>query len=107
MQNRSMPYGTLALFLVLSTADLFMTVLLLMGGEGKVIEANPIARAWLLKYHLTGLIMFKVAIMALVSGVGLIISLYRPETGKRLLTFACMVVGVVVLYSYNILKKVL
>ena len=108
MSNRStLPLGRLALFLVLSYVDLFLSVNLIEASQGRVVEGNPIARAWLLKYGPVGLIIFKVGIMTLVGGVGVIISLHRPETGKRILTFACLVVALVVLYSYRLLMRVL
>jgi Domain of unknown function (DUF5658) len=108
MPNRwTLPLGRLAIFLFLSCADLYLTVWLIECSNGRVAEGNPIARAWYMKYGAQGLVIFKVAIMALVGGIGVVISLYRPETGKRILTFACLAVGVVVVYSYKLLMKIL
>jgi hypothetical protein len=89
----------LALFALLSVADLFMTWQLVQAGDGNVYESNPIANAWLASFGWTGLAMFKGLAMVMVAGAALYVSLYRPKTGGRILTFACSATAMVVLYS--------
>src|SRR5262249_5584973 len=105
----TLPLDMLLLFVVLSVADLVITFLLIKGAQGhiKVSEGNPIAGAWYANYGWPGMIIFKVGIIALVGAVGVYISLHRPDTGRRVLTFACLVVALVVIYSYRLLTQML
>ena len=106
-QSAALPLDRLFLFLVLSLADLLITILLLMGSPHTAEEVNPIARAWLVNYDWQGLIVFKALVVAIVSAIGVYISLRQPDTGRKVLTFACLVVGLVVIYSYRLLTHII
>jgi hypothetical protein len=104
-QSSTLPLGRLVLFTALSLADLRLTLWLLDVGEGRIAEGNPIASAWLTNYQADGLVIFKTSIIFLVGAIAVLVSLRRPEAGRKILTFACVVVGLVVLYSYRLLMK--
>jgi uncharacterized membrane protein len=105
-QSASLPLDRLLLFLVLSLADLLITILLLTSSP-YAAEVNPIARAWFVRYEWQGLVVFKALVVVIVSAIGMYISLCRPETGRKVLTFACLVLGLVVIYSYRLLIHVI
>jgi hypothetical protein len=100
---RALPFGGLFLFTLLSVADLSLTWFLLTEGGGRFIESNPIAAAWLSSYGWAGLVVYKILGLLLVATVVILISLRRPRTGKRLLTFAIVALTAVTLYSYYLL----
>jgi len=90
------------LFLALSGLDWLLTWQLLHHDSGLVYEGNPIANWWLASAGWLGLALFKFGIVGLVGGLCALISVYRPRTGGKVLTFACAVLGVVVLYSSSL-----
>jgi hypothetical protein len=86
-------------FISLSVADLTLTRLLLENSEFMVYEANPVAD-WILQNHgWRGLTVFKLTTVLFVSSIILYIGYFRPATAQRLLAFACMLMGAVVVYS--------
>lgn len=89
----------LSIFAALSVADLFMTWTLVHGSDGRVYESNPFAGAWLASYGWVGLTVYKGLAMLLVGFSAVYVSLHRPRTGGRILTFACAATAAVVLYS--------
>ncbi len=91
--------GKFALFGVLSVADLLLTLRLVHASGGQIYESNPLASAWLELYGGTGLAIFKGLAMLLVAGVVLYISLHRPRAAGKILGFACLATGAVVVYS--------
>lgn len=91
--------GKLALFGILSLADLVLTQRLVHASGGQIYESNPLASAWLELYGWAGLAIFKVLAMILVGGVALYISIHRPRAAGKVLGFACLATGVVVVYS--------
>lgn len=93
-------------FIVLSLVDLSFTWLLIQYSGGRIDEGNPIAKEWLLRYGWEGLVVFKLAAIAIVVSVILILVRYRPRTGISLVTFACLSVGYVAYYSYRLLMQV-
>jgi Domain of unknown function (DUF5658) len=94
----------LALYVLLSGLDLFLTYKLFKVGGGHVYESNPIADAWLKSYGWVGMTLFKVMSMVVVGGVAVYISVQRPRMGSGLLTFACISVAGVVLYSLTLVQ---
>jgi hypothetical protein len=92
---------------LLSLTDLTLTWVLIEYGGGRVRESNPVAHAWLAGFGWHGLIWFKATTMFVVAMVVLVLIRHRPRTGLILVSFACMAVGSVVLYSYQMLNKVL
>jgi hypothetical protein len=97
----------LFVFTMLSVADLTLTWLLIEYSGGRVRESNPVAHAWLIDFGWHGLVWFKAITMLVVVTVVLVLVRYRPRTGLWLVTFACLAVGGVVLYSYQMLHRVL
>jgi hypothetical protein len=89
----------LALFAVVSVADLLMTWQLIQATNGQVYETNPLANAWLCSFGWGGLAVFKGLAVFLVMLSAICVSLYRPKVGSRILVFASSVTGAVVLYS--------
>ncbi len=99
MSARTFHPGKLSLYAFLSLSDLFLTYQLVHGSHGEVYESNPVASAWLVHFGWYGLAAFKLLAMSLVAMIAITISVYRPETGGRLLGFACAAVAMVVCYS--------
>lgn len=96
----------LVLFGLLSVTDLCLTWMLIRHSGGRVYESNPLAHAWLAGYGWHGLIGFKSATVLVFATVVLVLLRYRPRAGLALVTFACLAVGWVVLYSYRMLPRV-
>jgi hypothetical protein len=93
----------LAVFAALSLADLVLTYQLLQQNGG-IYESNPIANAWLVSYGWAGLVVFKlIAITVLVSVAG-VLSLRQPRLAGEVITFACVAVGGVVIYSCTLMN---
>ncbi len=84
-------------FIFVSTLDIFATYILLR--IGGFTESNPIAAFFLFRWGVKGLVYFKLAMVAFVCILAHVISLQRPRTALRLLQFATLVVGGVVVYS--------
>ena len=98
-----------ALFVLVSTLDVFMTYLLLSrrAGEGGVVfvEGNPVARFFLNHWGVPGLIYFKFAMVAVVCVIAQVVARRKPRTARRLLSLATLVVGGVVVYSLTLLLR--
>jgi hypothetical protein len=96
-----MPFHSwkLALFTLLSLADLSLTWYLLRHSDGAIYEGNPVARQFLDTYGWAGLAAFKAAAVLLCAGVCLTIARRRPRTAGRVLAFGCATLTGVVLYS--------
>ena len=93
-------------YALLSFADLILTTFLLRFGGGGVYESNPIARSWLESFGWKGLITFKLVSSTLVAFVSLVIYYYRPRLGMAIIALGCLVMGIVVAYSSNLLDKI-
>lgn len=87
------------LFVLLSVADLTLTCWLIGRSDGRVIEANPVARWWLDTGGWIGLAGFKVAIVTLVLTLAAFLARVRPRAANRVLGFGCVAVGLVVLHG--------
>ncbi len=87
------------LFVLLSCADLALTCSLLRYSAGEVYEANGLAAEVLACYGQVGLAVFKVVLMLLAGILVGIVSAYRPLMARRLVAFACLAVGGVVVHS--------
>ena len=92
----------LLLFATLSLLDLVLTYKVVHAGGGYVYESNPIANEWLVRFGWAGLAFFKVLAMSIALFSVVLVSVYRPRTGSRLLNFACLAVLVVVVYSFSL-----
>jgi Domain of unknown function (DUF5658) len=93
-------------YALLSFADLILTTVLLRFGGGGVYEGNPIARSWLEAFGWRGLIAFKLVSSSLVAFVSLVIYYYRPRLGTAIIALGCLVMGIVVAHSSNLLDKI-
>jgi Domain of unknown function (DUF5658) len=102
MKMKTLRLGQLLLYAALSLVDLALTYRLLQRGGGHVYESNPVANAWLSAYGWAGLVAFKLACMALVGSVAVLLWSRRPRAADRLLTFSCTAVALVVLYSCSL-----
>lgn len=88
------------LFILVGVLDIFMTYMLLRLGA---VEANPIARFFLVRWGFNGLIAFKMTSIALVTVLAQIIAQFKMSTAKKLLGYGTLVVGIVVVYSVFLL----
>jgi hypothetical protein len=94
----------LSVFAVLSIADLLLTYQLLQRTGGSVYESNPIANAWLVAYGWAGLVVFKIIAITVLVSVASVLSLRQPRLAGEVLTFACVAVGGVVVYSCTLMN---
>src|SRR6478609_3973805 len=101
MTIKSATVAGLILFLILSLSDLCLTWMLIRHGGGRVYESNPVAHAWLRGYGWHGLAGFKGLTVLVFAAAVLVLLRHRPRAGLVLVTFACVAVGWVVLYSYR------
>jgi hypothetical protein len=99
MRGRVPHLRKIALFVVLSMTDLYLTWRLLVDSHGKVYESNPVANWWLTSFGWPGLVCYKLFLVCFIVSVVLLISRFRPHSGGRFLGFACAVLTAVVLYS--------
>jgi Domain of unknown function (DUF5658) len=98
MTRSRFPLVALAIFILLSAADFFLTRHLLTGAGG-VYEANPTAR-WVLERHgWSGLAAFKLGAGLVAASVTALVYYFRPRAGTRLMAFGCAVLALVVGYS--------
>jgi hypothetical protein len=104
MYPRILPLPGLLLFSMLSALDLIFTWLLMQWPDGRFQESNPFANAWLHRYGWSGLLVYK-AFMAVTF---VIASLYiwhlQPRKADRLIATGCLLVGVVLAYSYYLIQ---
>ena len=105
MLLRTSHSGKMLTYATLSLVDLYLTYTLVQSSGGLVYESNPVANAWLARYGWTGLAVFKLAAMLLVTLVVTYISCYRPQTADRILRFACCAVAFVVVYSFWLINS--
>jgi hypothetical protein len=96
----------LLVYALFSVGDLILTCVLLRYTDGQVYESNPIARSWLESFGWKGLITFKILSSGLVAFVSLVIYWYRPRLGAAILALGCLVMGLVVFYSSQLLERV-
>jgi uncharacterized protein DUF5658 len=97
-----------ALFLIVNVLDVMMTYLMLSDipepyGRTMFYESNPVARWFLVRWHLPGIVVFKFTMVAVVEVIAQIVALRQLQLGRRLLEFGTLVVAVVVLYSMYLL----
>jgi hypothetical protein len=98
-----------ALFLVVSVLDVVMTYSLLqdMHGLGERVtfyESNPVARYFLERWDVAGVVFFKFAMVAIVEIIShVMVMLGRLNLGRRLLEFGTLAVLFTVFYSLLLL----
>ncbi len=90
-------------FILINVLDIFLTYLLLTLGAS---EVNPLANYFFQHFDFVGMIVFKLVIVAVVCLIAQVVALYKPRSAKFLLIFGNVMVGAVVLYSLNLLRKI-
>ena len=100
----------LSWFILVGALDVFMTYMILRSSaEGRtanvLIEGNPIARAILHRWGISGMVYFKFGMIALVSVIAEVVGQKRVELGRNLLRLGTLVVGAVVIYSLMLLNR--
>lgn len=83
-------------FILFNVLDIFWTGMLFRFGA---IEANPFANYVLQRWGFSGMIAFKLIIVAFVCFIAQVIALQKPNTAKFLLWAGTVLVGLVVAYS--------
>ncbi len=97
-----------ALFLLVSVLDVMMTYLMLSDvpepdGRAMFYESNPVARWFFEGWGLSGIVIFKFTMVAVVEVIAQVVALRQLQMGRRLLEFGTLVVALVVLYSMYLL----
>jgi len=89
--------GETLVFLILSVGDILMTSLLL--GRGGFYESNGLARWFLHRWGLQGMINFKLGMMLFIVVLSQIIAKRQMQKARWVLRIGSFAVGVVVVYS--------
>jgi len=97
--NRKVSLFTLVAFIGLSLADLLLTKVLIAQSGGDIYEANPLANLVLTYLGWSGLTIFKLGMVSLISSIVIYVAIYQPKTARRLLLFACTLMTGIVTYS--------
>ncbi len=84
-------------FLLVSALDVFMTYLLIR--QPNFTEGNPVAAYFLNHWGVKGMVYYKFFMVAFITVIAQIIARSRTDIAARLLQFATIVVGGVVVYS--------
>ncbi|HYT94516.1 MAG TPA: DUF5658 family protein [Gemmataceae bacterium] len=105
MTPRRLPRLLITLFVLLSAADLALTCYLLGQSNGQFYEANWLAGSVLTRFGFAGLAVFKVLMVVFVSTLVGIIAARRPSAARRVASFACLAVGIVVVYSVTLCSR--
>lgn len=97
-------------FILVGSLDVFMTYMILRSSaDGRtsnvLIEGNPIARAILNRWGISGMVYFKFGMIALVSVIAEVVGQSRAELGRNLLRLGTLIVGAVVIYSLMLLNR--
>ena len=96
--RRSLPLETeTTVYVLVSALDVFLTYLLLR--RPHFVEANVVARYFIDHWGMKGMVYFKFVMVAVVVVLAQVIATQRENTARRLLLFATVVVGAVVVYS--------
>jgi hypothetical protein len=103
MNAKTLCAGGLVVFALLSIMDLGYTWLVIREYPDRVIESNPIAHEWLHRFGWQGFVVFKMAGIFVVAGSVLLIARRHPSKAAGVVLFACLAVGLVVLYSRHLL----
>ncbi len=99
----SMPRaGVWIFFVLLNWVDWFLTWRMIDTEETSIYEANPLARAILERAGWGGLLVFKGTMVAVASGLVLLVAWRRPHLAMRALVTGCLLVGGTVIYSLSL-----
>ncbi len=97
--SRKLIISLIAIFFVLSAADLLMTRHLIEAGGGTVLESNPIANWCLISGGWMGLAAFKAGMVAVIGAVAVILTWHSKRISELVLVFACGAQSAIVLHS--------
>ena len=84
-------------FLLVSALDVFMTYLLIR--QPGFTEGNPVAAYFFHRWNIKGMVFYKFFMVGFITVITQIIARKREDIAARLLQFATLVVGGVVIYS--------
>ncbi len=87
-------------FILVNVLDIFLTYLLLVVGA---VESNPIANFFLERWGFSGMIAYKMVMVAFVCVLAQIVARRNLPRARMLLWLGCLIVGAVVLYSVRLL----
>ena len=93
------------IFILVNVLDFAMTWWMLLHrelGMGDFYESNPVARYFLDRWGVKGLLMFKMAVVAFVCVIAQIVATKREASGRFLLVVGTLVVSAVVIYSLKL-----
>ena len=90
-------------FIFVSALDVFLTYLLIT--QDRFHEGNPVARFFLNHWGMRGMIYFKFGMVAFVAVLAQIIARKQPETARKLLNLATVIVIFVLIYSLTLLVR--
>jgi hypothetical protein len=86
--DESQIQGLALLLIILSAADLLMTVTLLRTSP-QFFEGNPLANWFLARWNVLGLVVFKFGILGGVTVVSELVERHRPGWGRFILLVGC------------------
>lgn len=107
----ALPLSSLLAFAILSVGDLAFTRLLVVDlnqaglPDKRFFENNPLAFAWYERFGWHGLMFYKVAALAVFAISAIVIAQAQPRKARFLANFGCLVVGIVLLYSFYVLRR--
>jgi hypothetical protein len=84
------------IFILINVFDIFMTYILL---RFDAVEANPIANYFFKLWNFSGMIAFKLVIVALVCVIAQFVALKKIQSARFLLIIGSVLTGTVVVYS--------
>jgi len=87
-------------FILVNVMDIFMTYLLLNLGA---VEANPVAAFFIDSWGFSGMIAFKLVLVAAVCVISQVVATRRLSYARGILWTGIVVVGIVVVYSLRLL----
>lgn len=88
-----------AWYILLNLCDIVATLALLRRNTG-FVESNPVARWFFHGWGITGMVYFKLSMVALVVTIAQVVARKNEPLARALLVFGCIAVGCVFLYSY-------
>jgi hypothetical protein len=98
-----------ALYIFVSTADVFMTWYLLFNSASNdrtwFVESNPIPRYFYESWGFDGLVYFKFAMVAFVAVICQVIARTKIDVARRVLNLATLLVTGVVIYSVVLMVR--
>jgi len=104
LRRITMPAESIALVLV-NLADVVLTWAIIVDPTMGGYESNQIAAFWLVRAGLPGMVAYKFFLVGFVLVICELIHKYKPVVARRLMTFLCVIVGVVICYSLALVVK--